>query len=323
MIYIARPETDPYFNIAAEEFFFNSVQENCFMLWRNRESVICGKHQAALAEVNYKFLRENEIPLLRRVSGGGTVYHDPGNINFTFITHVTSGDLVDFKRYIIPVLETLSAFSDGFTLDSNNNIRLNGLKVSGNSEHIRKNRVLHHGTLLFSTRLDRLNKVLDNHPERYSGKWIHSRKTRVTNISDHPGFSNDLEAFMMALQSSLMKKLYCSTIINPDPAEKEKIERLAQEKYKSREWNTAYSPSYTFSNDIWLIDELIRIEFTVKQGIIADVNISSNHPVNTILSGALTGSHHEENEIFDRMVSSGSNQYFTEFSKALVLDLFF
>lgn len=319
MVFIDRPGTDPFFNIAAEEYLFNSVEEDCFMLWQNREAVVCGKHQAAPAEVNYKFLHENEIPLIRRVSGGGTVYHDAGNINFTFITQVKSGDLVDFKRYIIPVLEALSAFSDDFTLDSNNNIRLRGLKVSGNAEHVRKNRVLHHGTLLFSACLNRLNKVLDNHEDRYSGKWIRSGKTNVTNISDHPGINPDIETFKTALQSSLMKRLDCSRTEKPGSTDEENIHRLVQEKYSRWEWNYGYSPHYTFTNDIPVKDGPVKIGFDVKQGIISNVNTS----VNTPIAGVLSGCRHEENEIFERIMVSGSGHYFKDFSISRVLDLFF
>ncbi len=108
MLCIKNNNTDPYFNLAAEEYLLRNFKENCFMLWRNNPSIIVGKHQNALAEINYEYVKENNIDVVRRLSGGGTVFHDLGNLNFTFIQNVNADEnLVDFKKYIKPIVESL------------------------------------------------------------------------------------------------------------------------------------------------------------------------------------------------------------------------
>ena len=104
---INHSSNDPYFNLAAEEYFLKNFQEDFFMLWRSRSSVVVGKHQNALAEINHEFVRKNQIPVARRLSGGGTVFHDPGNVNFTFIRNVTNISEVNFKVFTVPVVEAL------------------------------------------------------------------------------------------------------------------------------------------------------------------------------------------------------------------------
>ena len=99
MLIIKRPQTDPYFNIAAEEYLLKQMDEDCFMVWQNEPSIIVGKHQNTLAEINYSFAKENNIPVVRRITGGGTVFHDLGNLNFTFISSGEKGKLVNFKKF--------------------------------------------------------------------------------------------------------------------------------------------------------------------------------------------------------------------------------
>ncbi|MFC2114630.1 biotin/lipoate A/B protein ligase family protein, partial [Bacteroidota bacterium] len=109
MLCIYNTHTDPAFNLAAEEYLLKNFKQDIFMLWRSRPSVVVGKHQNALAEVNYSYVRENNIPVLRRLSGGGTVFHDLGNINFTFINNGEEGKLVDFRKYTQPIIDVLQS----------------------------------------------------------------------------------------------------------------------------------------------------------------------------------------------------------------------
>ena len=146
-------ETDVYSHLAAEEYLLKNRQENILMLWQSHKAVVCGKHQNLCAEVNYGFCRENGIDTARRLSGGGTVFHDLGNLNFTFIHALDQGleKAVQFRRFLDPVMQCLQTLDLDVTYSGRNDLLLNGLKISGNAEHVdqKNKRVLHHGTLLF------------------------------------------------------------------------------------------------------------------------------------------------------------------------------
>jgi lipoate-protein ligase A len=179
---IQRTETDPYYNIAAEEYLLKTATTDTFMIWRNEPSVVVGKHQNALREINHDYIQSLNLPVIRRISGGGTVYHDPGNINFSFIYTGRKDNLVDFRHFTEPVIRFLqnSGLNAGF--EGKNNIMVNGLKVSGNSAHIFRQKVLHHGTLLFNTDLDKLEKAISGGEKRFTDKAVRSVHAEVTNF---------------------------------------------------------------------------------------------------------------------------------------------
>jgi len=184
MLCIENNHTDPYFNLAVEEYLLRNFGEDCFMLWRNKASIIVGKHQNALAEINYDYVKENNIDVIRRLSGGGTVFHDLGNLNFTFIQNVNKNEnIVDFKRYIEPIVKVLQQQGVNAKHEGRNDIMIGGRKVSGNAEHVFKKRVLHHGTLLFSSEISNLSKALKVNPLLYQDKGVKSVKSRVANIN--------------------------------------------------------------------------------------------------------------------------------------------
>ena len=137
--FIQRPETDPYYNLAAEEYLLKSATIDTFMTWCNEPSVIIGKHQNTLKEINLSYIESNNLPVIRRITGGGTVYHDPGNINFSFIFINRKDNPVDFREFTRPVISFLKELGLYASFEGKNNITVDGLKVSGNSAHIFKN----------------------------------------------------------------------------------------------------------------------------------------------------------------------------------------
>ena len=173
MLCIINTNTKPYFNLAAEDYVLRNFKDDCFMLWRNKPSIIIGKHQNTLAEINLEYVKDNNIDVVRRLSGGGAVFHDLGNLNFTFIKNAKDeGSLVDFKKYIQPILEVLQSLGVNAKFEGRNDIMIDGKKISGNAEHVFKRRVLHHGTLLFLSQIADLSKALKVNPLKYQDNGV-------------------------------------------------------------------------------------------------------------------------------------------------------
>lgn len=186
MLCIHNTQTDPYFNLAAEEYLLKNFKENIFMLWQNEPSIVIGKHQDVWAEVNLKFVQDQQIKIARRFSGGGAVYHDPGNLNLTFIE---TGQIMQTDKYTIQIMNFLKTLGVHVEVDERKGLTIGGFKISGSAQSIHKNRYMHHATLLFSTDLDRLVTSLKSTsrqaPEKTGGKrstFVKSVRSPVTNI---------------------------------------------------------------------------------------------------------------------------------------------
>ncbi len=274
MLCIKNPETNPYFNLAAEEYVLKNFNDDCFMLWRNRPSIIVGKHQNTLAEINIDHVKEKNIDVVRRLSGGGAVFHDLGNLNFTFIKNVNNeSNLVDFKKYTQPVIDVLKHLGVDAKFEGRNDIMINGRKVSGNAEHIFKRRVLHHGTLLFSSVMADLSKALKVNPLKYQDKGVKSVRSRVTNISEHlpekmsvMEFHDKIFDFMVSSEKNAVLYEYTDEDI-------EKINQLVEKKYNTWDWNFGYSPKYNFEKLIRTNGGNLEIHLNVEKGIITDLKI--------------------------------------------------
>ena len=195
MLCIISPNTSPYFNLATEEYLLKCFQEDVFFLYRNIPSIVIGKHQNTLAEINLPFVQEKEILVARRISGGGTVYHDLGNLNFAFFTTGKEGDLVNYRRATQPIVNALREMDLEVTLGKRNELLLKKLKISGTASHVWKKRVLHHGTLLFSSEMGILSAALKSAQGRFTDRAVRSVRSRVTNIRDHLKEQMDMEHF--------------------------------------------------------------------------------------------------------------------------------
>ncbi len=202
MLCINNPYTDVYFNLAIEEYLLKNSSRDIFLLWQNEPSVIVGKHQNIETEINLDFVREKQIKIARRISGGGAVYHDPGNLNFSFIENINSG----FDKYTKQMIEVLGKIGIRAQSDERHNIFIDGLKISGSAQCIHKNRQLFHATLLYSSSLENLttalqSKVLTENPSTENPRiYVLSVKSPVTNISEHlhyPLGINELKDIIM------------------------------------------------------------------------------------------------------------------------------
>lgn len=268
---IKREETDPYFNLAAEEYLFKNFPGDTFMLWRNEPSIIIGKHQNAFAEINHEFVRKHNFKVVRRISGGGSVYHDLGNLNFTFITKGDINNLVDFSKFTLPIVETLSKLGLAVQIGQRNSLYLDGKKISGNAEHIYKDKIIHHGTLLFKSNLEYLNKALTPSDIQYQDKAVKSVRSTVTNISDHlPGFLKITEFENFIFKQMLNSKNAWQYDLTEE--DKKSINILKDVKYQTWEWNYGYSPAFTFSTGLQFNGEVIHLDIEIANGVITDIN---------------------------------------------------
>lgn len=182
MKYIRLHTTDPYYNLAVEEYLLRHSDEDIFMLWQNEPSVILGKNQNAYAEVNLAYAKERGIHVVRRISGGGAVYHDAGNLNYTFITSRERAAVLDYAYFTAPILRALGALGLVCELSGRNDLECEGRKFSGNAQAYAEDRVLHHGTLLFDANVGVMGEVLKKDEEKLAHKGVKSHRSRVVNL---------------------------------------------------------------------------------------------------------------------------------------------
>lgn len=304
MLIFHRFFTDPYLNIAAEEYFVKHATQDMCMIWINERSVIIGKHQNAFAEINYQYVRANNIPVIRRISGGGAVYHDTGNVNFTFIQKTEKTNQVDFKRFTSIIVKFMLSLGIEVISNSHNSLFAGDLKFSGHAEHIFHDRVLHHGTILFNTDLEILQNCLTPEKE-YHGKALASVRSGVGNIAPLLSESIDINQFTERLVAWLINFYPESTPYKRQPGEVDEITQLSETKYKTWHWNFGYSPVYSFQVSIPVLNGFLPLVIKVENGKFAQINLP-DETVNKSLSQVLrsmTGILHKEEEI-DKFVKN-------------------
>lgn len=232
MKYFVLTSHDPYYNLALEEYLFRTNEDEVFLLWQNDKTVVIGKNQNANVEVDIDFLRENEIKLARRITGGGAVYHDLGNLNYTFISRGEGG--IDFAEFASPIIKALASLGIVAVLSGRNDIEVEGRKISGNAQHREGGRVLHHGTLLFDSDLTVLSRVLRPDEEKMRSKAVRSVRSRVANVrelAEKPITVDDLVGAIL----KVVKECFSPTELYISASDDEKIVELAK-RNASPEW---------------------------------------------------------------------------------------
>ncbi len=267
---------DPYFNLATEEYLLKNRGEDFLILGINEKSVIIGKHQAAHRETNTRFITDNKIPIIRRITGGGTVFHDRGNLNFAFIKQSEPGKQVDFQKYTVPVIDFLFSLGVAARFEGRNDLKINGLKISGNAEHVHRNRVLHHGTLLFDSSLDDLGNSLRKNTSGYTTRAVESTPSSVTNLKESLMNISDILEFRVKMMNYFLATLPGAKLFRLTPEESASIESLAETKYRTWEWNYAYGPEYHFANEFEINGKHHTCHLFVKDGIIRECDIKGS-----------------------------------------------
>ncbi len=272
---IVSQSTCPYFNLATEAYFLQNTDNNVCIIWQSESAVVCGKHQNICAEINYQFCIQNNIKPARRLSGGGTVFHDMGNINFTFIKNIETelDKAVNYKQFLEPIREALGKIGIETTYSHRDDLLLDGKKISGNAQHVfqQKKRVLHHGTLLYNSQLQNLSKALKSEGQ-YIDKAVKSVRSIVTNIIDyHP--LGDTPEFLKKFIQTLNQTLGASHFLSPK--EIEEITSLKNEKFILENWILGYSPKYQHSRKFEFHSQQVELDMFVEKGIIQEITLKT------------------------------------------------
>lgn len=302
---------DPFYNLAMEEYFMRNFEDEFFILWRSEPSVILGKHQNLHEEVNLDFVRSNNIKIARRVSGGGTVFHDEDNINFTFIKKGGNGQLVDFYKHTLPIIKALSDIGLDVKFEGKNDLRISGKKISGNAEHVYKNKVLHHGTLLFKSNLDNLREALKKEDKRYTSKSVKSIRSVVTNIFDNLKEKLETEEFYNHVFESVKSNYASAEIYILTKRDIQEIEKLVDEKFKTWEWIFGYSPKYQFDNEFLVEDVKYKITLHTNRSVIDEAIVFREGARLDVFPSLLKGVRHDP--IFIKEAIEKDNEKYQQF----------
>ncbi len=273
MKYIENNSIDPHYNLAFEEYIFKYLQEDVVLLWRNGPSIIVGKNQNTIEEINMDYVKENNINVVRRVTGGGAVYHDLGNLNFSFITKAES-NLIDFKTYNIPILKALEKLGVNCQLSGRNDIVIDEKKFSGIAQSIIKGRVLNHGTLLFDSKLDTLSKALNVKRDKIESKGVKSVSSRVTNIKPYVKDDIDVLEFKQILLKNIFEHFNEPIeIYELSEEDKKNIQKMVDERYGTWEWNYGKSPKFNYKGYNRYAGGCVEARLQVEKGIIENCKI--------------------------------------------------
>jgi lipoate-protein ligase A len=245
MYYIPGAGYDAPLNLALEQYVFDQLDRghSYMMLWQNANAVIVGKHQNTAAEINAPYIKAHDIQVVRRLSGGGAVYHDLGNVNFTFIADAAGQDF-DFASFCYPVVQALRFLGVNAEISGRNDMTINNMKFSGNAQYIKQGRVMHHGTIMFDSDLNVLSQALRVSPDKIESKGLKSIQSRVTNIRPHLARDYGVEEFIAVLEAQL-KEYFDAWTIPPGTISLDEARRIREEVYATWEWNYGYSPDYS------------------------------------------------------------------------------
>lgn len=264
---------DPAFNLALEEYVLNNwVDDDYLILWVNQPCLVVGKFQNVFQEIHLKQAYEKGIPIYRRISGGGTVYQDEENLNFTFITN-WNADIHDYNFFLRPIMQMLCQNNLPVTIGGICNLMLDGKKISGNAQTISKNRILHHGTLLFNSDLRTLKGLLNSDYRHYSSKAMRSLHCDVMNIKEYHGNAFKSVEEFMAVIAAYFKCRKSNAVVFYGEQEQE-INKLANDKYRTWEWNMGMAANYEFSKTIES-SPMNKVSYVVRDGYIQDFMVDS------------------------------------------------
>ena len=274
MLYLESPTRDPYFNLALEEYLFEELGRSrpCFMLWQNDNTIVVGKYQNTAEEINQAFVDAHHIRVARRLSGGGAVYHDKGNLNFTFVVDQGSNPAFNFKIFVQPVVEALARFGVHAEFTGRNDLTIDGMKFSGNAQYARHGRLLHHGCIMLDSNLTSVADALRVKEAKFASKAVKSVRSRVTTINAHAPAPISMADFKGALRACAM----ASGELEPyalTEADVLAVQKLRDEKYATWAWNYGFSPPYDMVGERKFPAGLVTAHLSAEGGKIKAVRL--------------------------------------------------
>ena len=301
-----------YFNLALEEYLLTQYEDEFFMLWTSVPSILIGKHQNTYTEINIPYVDEHKIPVVRRMSGGGTVFCDPGNINFTFIEK-DQGSFADFRKFTKPILSYIQTLGVDAEFAGRNDLVIKGQKFSGNAQYRIKNRILHHGTLLFDSMIGNLVNALTPKEEKFKDKSVNSVKARVTNIKAHlENKDMTVQQFRDEIYTYIHDTFNDCEYFELSDADVLAVEQLVLEKYETWQWNYGESPKYDYENIRKFPTGMVELGISVQKGCIKALSLYGDFYATKEISelcNCLIGVPHEQNAIKEALAAIDFNAY--------------
>lgn len=269
MNYLETKSTDPCHNLAFEQYVLENRSEGDWLiLWQNADTVVLGLNQNAEEELDRAFVEAHGTSVVRRMTGGGAVYHDLGNLNYSFISDLGDAAALSIARFTAPVCRALASMGVNAETSGRNDITVDGRKISGVAQRIFKNRILHHGTLLFDSDPALVAAALCADPAKFSSKSAKSVRSRIGNIRDFLPRDMTLAEFWQRLLLELSRDGLVRRELSAD--ELAQVSRLAEEKYRSWDWTRGRSPDYDFKNKRRFEGGTLEVRLSVEGGLISD-----------------------------------------------------
>ncbi|AZV60945.1 lipoate--protein ligase [Peribacillus frigoritolerans] len=320
--------TDPRINLAIEEYALKhlNIDETYLLFYINRPSIIIGRNQNTIEEINSDYVDEKGITVVRRLSGGGAVYHDLGNLNFSFITKDDGDSFHNFKKFTQPVVETLGKLGIHAELSGRNDILAEGKKISGNAMFSTKGRMFSHGTLLFQSEMDHIVSALKVKKDKIESKGIKSIRSRVGNIADFLKEPMSVEEFRSFLLQNIFKDTGKVTEYVLTETDWEKIHEISEDRYQNWEWNYGKSPKFNLQNSHRFPVGSVDIRLEVNRGIIENCKIYGDFfGVGEVadIEGKLTGTRYEKEAISRVLDEIDVRHYFGNVTKEEILALIY
>lgn len=311
--------TDSTLNLAMEEYVLKNMpkDDSYFLFYINRPSIIIGKNQNTIEEVNQPYIDEQGIDVVRRISGGGAVYHDTGNLNFSFVTDDDGNSFHNFQKFTEPIVEALKSLGVDANLSGRNDIQVGEAKISGNAMVKVKDRMFSHGTLMLNSELDEVQNALRVNPAKIKSKGIKSVRSRVANISEFLDEPIDIDEFKEIILKSIFGETQVEEYKLTDE-DWEKIEKLSNEKYRTWEWNYGRNPKYNFEREEKFEKGFVQIKLDVKKGRIEHAKIFGDFFGEgdiTELENALEGTMHEFDSIEEALSNYDIYHYFGDIDR--------
>lgn len=286
--------TDPHINLAIEEYAlrFLDPRYTYLLFYVNERSIIIGRNQNSLEEINHEYVRERGIHVVRRLSGGGAVYHDDGNLNFSFITNHGQDRLNNFRLFTEPVARVLQSMGVNAELHGRNDIVVDGRKISGNAQYSTGKRMFSHGTLLLNSDLSEVAQALNPKPTKIQSKGHKSTRSRVANIAEYAEKEVDVNAFRRRILEGIFSAEDVPTY-RLTPRDWEGVKRLMDERYGRWDWNFGAAPNFNYQQSRRYPFGEVDVRLDISRGYIREAEIfgdflkgSSTEPITEALRNA-------------------------------------